>query len=117
MSKRRAEPERETFVLRVERPDLLLDLIALGVYGKRFDGPRGTYFPLVYAACRGAGDVGRFLDALPRDRRVAFPAVASDCLRGMLARRGFRPEVERDADLDCDVEVWARGGVDKEPNP
>lgn len=109
-------PDRESFVLRVERPDLLLDVIAPGVYGKRFDTPRGTYYPLVYAARRGAGDVGRFLDALPRDRRVAFPTVASDRLRGMLERRGFRPETERDDDLG-DVEVWARGGVDKERNP
>jgi hypothetical protein len=35
------------------------------------------------------GAVGRWLDTLPHDRRVIVPAVISDRLRGMLARRGF----------------------------
>jgi hypothetical protein len=35
------------------------------------------------------GAVGRWLDTLPRDRKVIVPAVVSPRLAGMLVRRGF----------------------------
>lgn len=47
------------------------------------------WVPLVIAEKPGNGDVGRYLDSLPGDRRVVFPNVISDVLIGMLKRRGF----------------------------
>ena len=99
---------RDAVELHVERPDLLLDVLAPGVYGRRFDGPEGTYFPIVYAAKAGSGDVGRFLDALPREQVMKFPCVVSSRLQGMLQRRGFRLTHEWNADAEEDVDVWVR---------
>lgn len=42
---------------------------------------------------RVPGAVGRWLDSLPRDRKVVVPAVVSGRLAGMLTRRGFEPRV------------------------
>lgn len=69
-------------------------VIGVGVRGAAFDLPTGIYIPLIRAEREGSGDVGRFLDALPRDRRVVFPGVISQRLRGMLERRGFVNAVE-----------------------
>lgn len=63
----------------------------------------GIYIPLIRATRPGRGDVGRFLDKLPRDMRVVFPAVISDRLVGMLARRGFRETIDHDGE-----HVWHR---------
>lgn len=46
---------------------------------------------------RVPGDVGRWLDTLPLDRKVIVPAVVSGRLAGMLERRGFSPERWYDA--------------------
>lgn len=94
--------------LHVERPDLLLDVLAPGVHGKRFETPNGTYFPIVYAAQAGAGDVGRFLDGLPPDQVMKFPCVVSSRLQGMLQRRGFRRTLERHEEAGEYVDVWVR---------
>ena len=60
-----------------------------GVHGIWFDRPDGIYFAMVMAKVRGNGDVGRMLDALPRERKVVFTNVMSPILMGMLERRGF----------------------------
>jgi hypothetical protein len=41
---------------------------------------------------RTPGDVGRWLDSLPRQHRVVVPAVVSARLYGMLQRRGFNQQ-------------------------
>lgn len=84
------------------------ELLAAGVYGSRFDTPEGIYLPVISAARPGTGDVGRFLDALPKDRRVVFPTVMSPILRGMLLRRGFADALEFCPEFGGYVEVMAR---------
>ena len=44
---------------------------------------------MVFSDRPGEGNMGKFLDSLPRDRRVVFPTVVNSVLEGMLARRGF----------------------------
>ena len=64
--------------------------IAPGVDGYTVDlGDKGLYVPLLMAKRPGNGDVGRYLDSLPLDRRVVVPGVISGILEGMLERRGF----------------------------
>lgn len=63
--------------------------IAPGVRGYTIENERGLYIPVVWAVNEGNGDVSRFLDTLPRDRRVVFPTVISKRLAEMLLRRGF----------------------------
>jgi len=73
------------------------------------DGPPGEMLLLgVLAEVEGSGDVGRWLDALPRDRKVAVPNVTSERLAGMLERRGFRKRRRYDEHLDDWLEVWVR---------
>ena len=69
--------------------------IAAGVRGTAFDLPEGIYIPLLRAENPGNGDVSRFLDSLPTDRRVVFPSVISRKLDEMLARRGFSIAIEK----------------------
>lgn len=69
-------------------------LLAPGVQGTAFDTPEGIYIPLVRAKSEGSGDVGRFLDSLPTDRRICFPGVINHRLAGMLERRGFFKGIE-----------------------
>lgn len=64
------------------------------VRGFAFDTPHGIYIPLVIAEKPGNGDVGKFLDRLPRHRRVIFPSVINAKLQGMLRRRGFVDGIE-----------------------
>lgn len=69
--------------------------LAPGVFGYNADmGEKGLYVPWIQAEHEGSGDVGRYLDRLPRDRRVVFPTILSARLAGMLARRGFVPGQE-----------------------
>jgi hypothetical protein len=79
-------------------------LIGEGVRGTAFDMPDGVYIPLIRAENPGTGDVARFLDALPKDRRVVFPNVVSSKLQAMLERRGF----VSDWDPSGECEVFAR---------
>ena len=65
-----------------------------GVLGYSIETERGLYIPWVQAEVEGDGRVGRYLDSLPRDRRVVFPTIISGRLAGMLARRGFTPGYE-----------------------
>jgi hypothetical protein len=82
--------------------------LAPGVRGIAFDTPTGIYIPLVRAEQRGAGAVSRFLDSLPKDRRVVFPCVISRRLGEMLLRRGFFLGLEEDTHLGGRVDVMQR---------
>jgi hypothetical protein len=86
-------------------------LIAPGVYGWLFDMPNGIYIPVISATNPGSGDVGRFLDSLPKDRAIKFPTVMSPVLRGMLLRRGFLDVLEFAEELGGDVEVMMRAAT------
>lgn len=83
--------------------------LAPGVWGHRFDTPEGIYIPVINASRPGSGEVGRYLDSLPRDRRVVFPVVISERLRGMLEQRGFVASREWSEEFGEDVEIMVRG--------
>ena len=85
-------------------------LIAPGVRGDVHDTPAGLYIPIIFAEREGGGDVGRYLDALPRDRRVVFPCVISVRLAGMLVRRGFAPAFDHSEDFG-EIDVYERRSV------
>lgn len=87
------------------------ELLAPGVYGWRFDTPEGIYIPVISAACPGSGDVARFIDSLPKDRRIVFSTVISPVLRKMLLKRGFVDGLEFSAEFGEQVEVMAREAV------
>ncbi len=82
--------------------------MAPGVRAHVFDMPQGIYIPMIIAEREGAGDVGRYLDSLPKDRRVVFPTVISARLRGMLERRGFRQSTEWAPEFEEHVEIHER---------
>lgn len=84
------------------------DQLAPGVHGWLFDTPDGIYIPIINADHPGSGDVGRFLDSLPKDRAVKFPTVLSAVLRGMLLRRGFVDDVEYSEEHGGEVDVMVR---------
>lgn len=65
-----------------------------GVRGVLFDQEDRIVIAVLYATEPGSGDVGRYLDALPKDRLIIFSCVISPRLRGMLERRGYVPGVE-----------------------
>jgi len=74
------------------------------------DGTRAV--PWVQCDEPGAGHMGRFLDSLPTDQRIAFPTVISEVLAGMLQRRGFHFEqrlIWADDEGEW-VEGWVRDG-------
>lgn len=84
--------------------------VAPGVRALVFDMPTGVYIPMIAADRPGNGDVARYLDSLPTDRRIVFPTVISAQLRGMLERRGFAPNVEWAPEFKADVEIYERMG-------
>ncbi len=87
----------------------VMERLAPGVLGYTVDMPDGTLnIPMIQAEREGNGDVGRYLESLPRDRRICFPCVISRRLQGMLERRGFVPSVEWADDFEEWVEVMAR---------
>jgi len=75
------------------RADLEIEL-APGVFGflREFIGPNTHTIEIasLRAAHEGNGDVGRYLDSLPKDQTVVVPLVTSERLAGMLDRRGYR---------------------------
>ncbi len=83
-------------------------LVAPGVRAVVFDTPKGIYIPIISAERPGCGDVARYLDALPADRRVVFPTVVSARLRAMLERRGFRPSTEWAEEFQQHVDIYER---------
>jgi hypothetical protein len=91
-------------------PDL--DLVAPGVKADVHDeGLRGIYVPIIVAMNPGAGDVGRYLDGLPKDRRIVFPTVISNRLIGMLERRGYHLEPEWSEEFGEWVECFVRNAT------
>ena len=80
--------------------------LAPGVRGYQVWSHGELYVPLIIADHPGCGDVGRFLDALPKDRVVKVPTVTSGRLAGMLARRGFAEAAEMTPMGVC--ELWIR---------
>ncbi len=79
-------------MIKMSRPGEPLDPnaeLALGVLGYAIEEDGIIWIPAISAANEGDGRVGRFLDALPRDRTIRFPTVISARLAGMLTRRGF----------------------------
>ncbi len=84
--------------------------LAPGVLGYTVDMPDGTLnIPYIQAERPGSGDVARYLDSLPRDRRVCVPCVLSERLWMMLERRGFQPALEWAEEAGEWVDVMARG--------
>ena len=90
-------------------PDILraLPVLGEGVRGYTVEADGALYIPVIVAEDPGRGDVGRYLDSLPRDRVVRVPTVTSDVLEGMLRRRGFVLTGET-APNGENVEVWER---------
>lgn len=73
----------------------ILVRLAPGVLGYTVDMPDGTLnIPVIQAEEPGNGDVGRYLDRLPKDHQICVPCVISLRLEQMPMRRGFRPTVE-----------------------
>lgn len=68
-------------------------VLAPGVRGVLFDEDDGIWIAMIRAEKPGSGDVSRYLDALPEDRRVVFSNVLSERLSQMLVRRGYVEEV------------------------
>lgn len=64
--------------------------LAPGVYGWTRDLSDGSLeIPSLRAESEGSGAVGRYLDGLPKDRKIVVPLVTNPRLAGMLERRGF----------------------------
>lgn len=68
--------------------------LAPGVYGWTRDLADGSLeIPSLRAEHEGDGSVGKYINSLPRDRKIIVPLVTNPRLAGMLDRRGF---VERE---------------------
>lgn len=93
-----------------ERGDILTgrERLADGVFGYCLETDRGLYVPWIMAEREGSGDVGRYLDSLPTDRRVVFPTILSARLAAMLGRRGFVATVEWAEEYEEWVEIMER---------
>lgn len=89
--------------------------LGVGVYGYSVETPDGLYIPVVQAQKEGNGDVGRWLDSLPTDRRIVFASVFSVRLAGMLERRGWTFIDEYDSRTGEYVPCWQRGQVEMAP--
>jgi hypothetical protein len=84
----------------------MFESLAPGVLGYTVEADGVLYIPVIMAEEEGSGDVGRYLDSLPRDRTVKVPGVQSDRLRGMLERRGFEADQEWAPEFEEYVEVF-----------
>lgn len=87
--------------------DFIVEL-APRVTGYTVETDDGLYVPVITAEREGSGDVGRFLDSLPKDRRVVVPNVVNPRLEGMLIRRGFTLTEEWSDAFEEMVPVWER---------
>ncbi len=86
-----------------------LEQLAPGVRGYTMTSEDGSvYVPVVVAMNPGHGDVGRYIDSLPKDKTVKFPTVISARLEGMLKRRGFTLTREWDPNFEEWAEVYVR---------
>lgn len=82
--------------------------LADGVRGWAFDTETGIYITAIRAEKIGSGHVSKFLDALPKNRRVVIPVVINPRLRGMLWRRGFVEKWEIGEPYQDDIPVMER---------
>jgi hypothetical protein len=82
--------------------------LAPGVHGVIEERSDGLYVPLIVADHPGHGDVGRYLNSLPHDRKVVVPMVVNERLRGMLARRGFVRRIVYEPVIEQYIEVFVR---------
>lgn len=85
-----------------------LERLAEGVIGYTVEHRGALYIPVIYSTDPGHGHVGRYLDSLPRNRRVVVPNVLNSQLAGMLAHRGFREGVEWVREMREHVPIWER---------
>lgn len=86
-----------------------LDELAPGVMGYTVDKADALYVPMIIATKPGNGDVGRYLDTLPTDRKVIVPNVMNPILMGMLDRRGFVPSEVYDFEVfHCMIPLMIR---------
>lgn len=85
-----------------------LERVAPGVLGYTVDHEGELWIPTIYAEHERNGDVGRYLDTLPTDRRVVVPNVVNPILRGMLQRRGFVAGWEDSVEFDERFPIWER---------
>ncbi len=79
--------------------------LAPGVRGYVVESGGAYYIGFLAATTPGSGDVGRFLDSLPRHIAWKVPNVISLRLSQMLERRGFTRRVEN-SDIEGPVVVW-----------
>lgn len=87
----------------------LVDRIGRESGGYAIEDKDGSiYIPVLWMRKPGTGEGSAFLDSLPRDRTIKVPGVMSARLRGMLERRGFRPESEWAPEFGEYVEVYVR---------
>ena len=84
------------------------DQVAPGVHAVLVEHQGVTYIPYIAADTPGNGDVGRYLDSLPKDRTIRVPCVLSSVLKGMLRRRGYRVTHEWSKEFEEEVEVFER---------
>jgi hypothetical protein len=72
-------------------PELMpyLERLAPGVIGYAIEYAHELWIPVIHAEKEHEGDVARYLDTLPLNRRVVIPNVINPVLAGMLERRGF----------------------------
>lgn len=88
--------------------DVLFVPLAGGVEGLVRD--LGTEIEIggLRATSPGSGAIGHYLDALPRNRKIAVRFVISDVLAGMLERRGFAERERFDPGVGGWGLVWIR---------
>ncbi len=90
--------------------------LASGVKGYAIEKEDALYIPVIMADSPGSGDVGRFLDSLPRHKAIKFPTVISLTLAGMLKRRGYFLVSEEDPEFGP-VAVFTLPALATSPTP
>lgn len=99
---------RESLIEPGREPEL-----APGVKGYAVEDDGWIWIPVIIAESEGAGDVGRFLDAVEPDRTVVVPNVLHPKLWGMLERRGWA----RACDPETGGGIFVRGPLKCEEEP
>lgn len=86
---------------------IILDELAPGVRGYTVEEGEDIYIPLIISKDKGKGNVGRYLDSLPRDKNIKVPNVMNPLLARMLFRRGYVVIIEEVEELGGEsVSVW-----------
>lgn len=63
--------------------------ISHGVFGDIVERQGYIFINVIWSAVENQGNVGRYLDSLPKDKEIVVPVVMSAKFAGMLQRRGF----------------------------